>query len=333
MAEIESKPFREAAASWLETRTPFISPRTFFDYTKYIKTLSLFFGEQRLNEITAEHLRAYQKVRLTCASARKVNQECGIIQQIRKRLGTWGDIAGDYQPLPVSYESPGRALDERQQSRLLQAAASKPHWEMAYLFAVVSVNTTAGPQEVWTLRHQNVDLVEGTFRIQPEGAKNMHRARLIPLNPVAFAAMDRIIELAKRRGSFEPHHYIFPFRVRGNAYSGIYDPNKHCTTCKSAWKALTHAADLPGLRPYDLRHTAITTILQNADVSEETVKAIAGHVSQRILKTYSHIRIDAKRAALDALVRKPVQTADRPAKKKASRGVKITKTGGHEIAK
>jgi len=61
------------------------------------------------------------------------------------------------------------------------------------------------------------------------------------------------------------------------------------------------AANLKGLRPYDLRHTAITDILQNPDVSEETAKAIAGHISDKILKTYSHIRISAKRTALDAL--------------------------------
>ena len=37
--------------------------------------------------------------------------------------------------------------------------------------------------------------------------------------------------------------------------------------------------------------------------SEQTIKAIAGHVSQRMLDRYSHIRLEAKRAALEALSR------------------------------
>ena len=99
-------------------------------------------------------------------------------------------------------------------------------------------------------------------------------------------------------------HYLFPFRINGNAYGGTYDPRRHQTTCKTAWKKLTVAANLPGLRPYDCRHCAITNLLQNPDVSEETVKAIAGHVSPEILKTYSHIRMECKQAPLDALVKK-----------------------------
>ncbi len=40
--------------------------------------------------------------------------------------------------------------------------------------------------------------------------------------------------------------------------------------------------------------------------SEQTIMAIAGHVSRKMLERYSHIRMEAKRAALEALTgRKP----------------------------
>jgi integrase len=172
---------------------------------------------------------------------------------------------------------------------------------MALLFAIISVNTTAGPKECWTLRHQDINLEERSLRVQPDGAKNRHRVRIIPLNDAAFAAVLRVIELARQRGSVFPHHFIFPFRLAGNAWCGRYDPERHCTTCKLAWRQLTAAAGLAGLRPYDMRHTAITDLLSLPEASEETVKAIAGHISDRILKTYSHIRMDTKRAALAAL--------------------------------
>jgi len=63
---------------------------------------------------------------------------------------------------------------------------------------------------------------------------------------------------------------------------------------------------LSTLRPYDLRHHAITRLLENPDISEQTVKDIAGHVSKHILERYSHIRMAKKRDALDALCKKPM---------------------------
>jgi integrase len=294
-------PLEQAAAVWLETRRPFLAPRTLKDYQEYIRTLAKFFGEMRFSEIDAEQIRAYQQMRITTAGSGRINQECGIIQQILKRIGRWSEVEPDFQPLPVTKDRPGRALDDHQRDRLFRVAASKPHWEMALLFAIISVNTTAGPKECWTLRHQDINLEERYLRVQPDGAKNRHRIRIIPLNDAALGAVQRAIELAHERGSVLPHHFIFPFRLAGNAWYGRYDPERHCTTCKSAWRKLTAAAGLAGLRPYDMRHTAITDLLSLPEASEETVKAIAGHISDRILKTYSHIRMDTKRAALAAL--------------------------------
>jgi len=54
------------------------------------------------------------------------------------------------------------------------------------------------------------------------------------------------------------------------------------------------------LRFHDLRHHAITELAEG-QASEQTIRSIAGHVSQKMLEHYSHIRLDAKRTALDAL--------------------------------
>jgi integrase len=198
---------------------------------------------------------------------------------MHKRIGRWKEI--HYEPLPAQRSQRGRALTDQEYDRLFRIAGSRATWEMAYLFAMISVNTSAGPKEVFTLRLQDVDLAGRTIRMQPEGPKPVHRVRIIPLNDTAFAAIQRALELPKQRGSVLPEHYLFPFRVKGNSHSGTYDPTRHCTTCKGAWHELTERAGLKGLRPYDLRHTIITDMLQNPDISEETVKAIAGHVAKR----------------------------------------------------
>jgi len=43
------------------------------------------------------------------------------------------------------------------------------------------------------------------------------------------------------------------------------------------------------------------TKLAEGQASDQTIKAIAGHVSQRMLEHYSRIRMEAKRRALDAI--------------------------------
>ena len=58
------------------------------------------------------------------------------------------------------------------------------------------------------------------------------------------------------------------------------------------------AADLKGFRFHDLRHTTITELAE-AGASDATLMAIAGHVTRRMLEHYSHVRMQAKRAAVD----------------------------------
>jgi hypothetical protein len=43
------------------------------------------------------------------------------------------------------------------------------------------------------------------------------------------------------------------------------------------------------------------TKLAESQASEQTLMAISGHVSRRMIEHYSHIRMEAKRAALDAI--------------------------------
>ncbi len=54
---------------------------------------------------------------------------------------------------------------------------------------------------------------------------------------------------------------------------------------------------------HDLWHHAITKLTES-QASDTTVMAIAGHVSPKVLAHYSHVRLQAKRTALDALVMK-----------------------------
>jgi hypothetical protein len=165
---LTQSPCAEAASLWLESRRPYLSPRTFHDYKGYIKILNGYFGEMRLTEIGPDEIRAYQRMRMARAGASCINKECSVLQQMLKRIGRWPEIAANYQPLALPKESPHRALTPLEEDRLYRIGAANPKWEVAYCAFVLSINTTCGPGE---LRHVvKRSAVEALERIAPRSA-------------------------------------------------------------------------------------------------------------------------------------------------------------------
>ena len=76
---------------------------------------------------------------------------------------------------------------------------------------------------------------------------------------------------------------------------------------RTAWRRAVKDAGL-GIRFHDLRYTCITKLAEG-QASEQTLMSIAGDLSRKMLEHYSHIRMAAKRVALDAIA-KPVFEVD-----------------------
>jgi len=83
------------------------------------------------------------------------------------------------------------------------------------------------------------------------------------------------------------------------------DPSLPIKSWRSAWRAALKRSSLQ-IRFHDLRHTCITKLAES-QASEHTLMAIAGHVSRKMIEHYSHIRLEAKRTALDAISAQPLQ--------------------------
>ena len=127
--------------------------------------------------------------------------------------------------------------------------------------------------------------------------------RIIPLNETATWALKELLKRAQWLKASESERYLFPaFRYRhtkeNTPIGAGYDPTRRMVSWRSSWRTLTIKAGLKGLRFHDLRHHSITEL---AEVPEQTLKAIASHVSQEMLEHYSHVRMQAKRTAVEAL--------------------------------
>jgi integrase len=90
----------------------------------------------------------------------------------------------------------------------------------------------------------------------------------------------------------------------GTPDRGRIDPSRPIKSWRSAWRAALKRTGLQ-LRFHDLRHTCITKLAES-QASEQTLMAIAGHVSRKMIEHYSHIRMEAKRGATDAIVERGV---------------------------
>ena len=306
--------FREAAPIWFEAHRQHVGTGTARDYGQCIRSLLAFFAELPLAQIHIGHFEQYQRMRSTGtgdlrrAGASRVNHELNTLSQILNRAGLWAPLAPHYKPMKLPKATVGCALAVEDEERLFRMAATNPRWKLAYCCSLITANTTAGPAEIANLRLGDIigDTASMAIRIE-EGVKNKHRRRTIPLNEPAAWAVRMLLKRAQKIGATAPEHYLLPHRAR-NGEQG-FDVTRHIYSWRTAWNKLRVAARLPYLRMYDLRHHAITRLLEDEEVSERTVIELAGHVSRAMLERYSHIRMRTKREAVDALAKKGTNLA------------------------
>jgi integrase len=280
---------------WLNERRQLRSLNTWKTETHLVKSLLAAMAEKKLCDISTDDIKVYQAARSGSVSAPTVNRELRILRSILKQYKLWARLADEYGQLREDSPGPGRALTPDEERKLFQTAASRPGWEAAYYAALVAANTTARGCELRGLRLVDIDLDKGVVQIRRSTTKTDAGCRVIPLNSTSRWAVARLLERAQTLGASAPEHCLFPACERGRI--DVTSPQK---TWRTAWRSLTKKAGLAGLRFHDLRHHSITKLAE-AGVPDQTLMAIAGHVSREMLEHYSHIRQQAKRDAVEAI--------------------------------
>jgi integrase len=285
----------EALDAYIESRRLFSAPKTYVTDRERSGSLRKALGNVRLKRVTAEMIAEYQTQRMAKGvSGRTVNLEVGLLRRVLKRNRQWARLADDIQMLPERPKE-ARVLLPEEKADLLRTAALKPQWMVAHCAAILALNTTMRGCELKGLRWKNVDLFERTVMVRRQTTKTDAGWRVIPLNRDAVMALSELRTRAEKIGSADPEHYVFPA-----CQNGHIDPNKPMKTWRTAWRSLTKAAGLKGFRFHDLRHHCVTELSEGGH-SDQVIMSIAGHVSREMLEHYSHIRLAAKRRALEAL--------------------------------
>jgi integrase len=293
--------FSEAADQFLADRIAHLAARSIQTEKERMRPLKAYLGAIPLMRISADLVRQYVAQRKSQGMSNKtVNLELSVLRGVLKRAKRWQLMADDIKPLPVRH-CVGRALSHEEKARLIKAAGERPDWENARLAMTLALNTTMRSCELKGLRWRDVNLMDRLLSVQRGFTKTDAGERIIPLNGSAWAAIRELWDRAKALGGASPDHFVFPACENKHI-----DPMRPMKSWRSAWRNLTRCAGLAGLRFHDLRHHAITE-LSESNASEQTIMSIAGHLSRQMLEHYSHVRLEAKRNALDALSAKPAK--------------------------
>jgi integrase len=260
-----------------------------------LESVKKHFGDVRLSMITRELIEGFQATRRAAgASSRTVNMDIGALRQVLKRFRHWRRLEDDVKMLTESGGAPiGRVLSADEQKRLFETAQANPEWQHVYCAAVLAGNTSMRGVEVKHLRRRDFDRERRVIDIRD--SKNETSKRKIPLNEPAFAALVQMMARADQLGHLHPDHYLWCANQHHK-----FDPHSPMKKFDGAWRSLRDAAELPGLRFHDLRHTVVTELLE-AGEADHVVESITGHLSRKMLEHYSHIRLKAKKDALDRL--------------------------------
>ncbi|WP_158944975.1 site-specific integrase [Granulicella sp. S190] len=290
-------------------------------FAKYaIGHLCRHLGAKMLVQIDATVVTEYQTKRLEEKSAPKsVNDEVGMLLRI---MSDRGDLLRNelkrkkLLKLKVG-EQPGKAFDVAEKDRMLQAA-EKSRSPLILPALTLALNAGMRDAEIKTTRWSQVDFAKLILTVG-QSKTDAGTGRTIPLNSEILPALLKHAKwYTTKFGELRPEWFVFPFGRRGHM-----DPTRSVTSLKTAWNGVRATAKVQG-RWHDARHTLITELAESG-AGNETIKAIAGHVSQQMLDRYSHIRTEAKRSALEDVVtrRHTIRRARSAAAEKAAQAVAV----------
>jgi integrase len=251
-------------------------------------------GKVRLTDIdgraVAHWLAAKRDEGLAPATVIKIKAIFGRSFELGMR---WGIAGCDKNPVRGVQSKPlnnarERFLSTEEAKRLLATAAKSRNSQLASVVGLLLL-TGMRVSELLSTRWENVKVDQRSLYIP---TSKTGRSRHVPLARAAVAIIER---LPHAEGAV----FLFP---------SPKDPTKHLTTIKHGWQTARDAADLPGLRIHDLRHSA-ASFMVNSGVDLFAVGKVLGHANVASSARYSHLAQDTLLAAVEAGAAKQIQTA------------------------
>jgi integrase len=293
--EQQRKTIQEAAGEFLEDYRAKHQSATFAEYA--LGHVSSLLGGSLVMEITPNVVKRYQADRLKeKAGAKTINDEVQLLLRLCGEQGALirATLHRDKALKLTLPPSPGRPYSADEKARLLEEALKLRTPQMRAALAL-DLNTGLRDKELREIRWEQIDLIDKKTLTVGKSKTEAGTGRIIPLNETALAALvEHATWYTRRFGECRPEWYVFAF---GKPLPK--DPTRPITSFKTAWTKVREKAGVKG-RWHDNRHTLVTELAESG-AGDEVIMSIAGHVSRAMLSRYSHVRMEAKRRALDEI--------------------------------
>jgi integrase len=265
-----------------------------------IKHLRAHFGDPLAREISSEDVVSYSTERHRARAGNgTINVELGALRRAF-RLGQQRDRIAKVPRISLLKPPPARAgFVEREQLELILAALPA---EMRPLVLTAFITGWRMRSELLTRTWRHVDFAgEGWLSLDP-GEGKTGKGRTFPftdeLRAVLTAQLTRAAEIALRTGRAPATVF---FGAEGRPLRGV----------RAAWLQAVAAAGCPGLRPHDLRRSAVREF-ERAGVARSTSMEYTGHRSQSVFDRYAISDSKSLREGAEKLNRSRAQSGHSP---------------------
>lgn len=316
-----------AADEWLDMKKATLAPRSVVIEKANLAHLLPELGRKLICDLDARDIARYQQKRLDEeASPKTVNLEVGTLRAILKRSGQWARLQPEVKML-ATRDDIGRAITTEEETALLQAC-SQSRSRSLVPFVTLAIETGARYGTIRTLEWGSVDFENRCLKWGKDKTA-AGTGRIVPLSQRAVAALSFWATHFPER---KPEHYVFPSERYGAAgdkfCAKAYDvnPSKPIGSIKEAWEAarLRAARILKGetgetdantetepkeaiaplaCRFHDLRHTAVSRMLNNGVPIAKVAKIVGWSTSTMVLMAarYGHFSLNELRDAVESI--------------------------------
>ena len=275
--------------------TPTKRPSTQVNEKKRSELLKKRLGRHSLVSLTPDVVAKYRDGRLAEGkSPSTVRLELALLGHLYTvAIKEWG-LGLVYNPVAnIRRPSPGAGSNRRpswsEMRRMLRACDSHSNPMLGWIVRI-ALYTAMRQGEILSLTRDQVDLTRRIVRLNE--TKN-GSARTVPLSRRAVGVFRQAL--------------LHPVRPTDTALIFFGEPGRDGTRrpycINKVWANALERAQIANLRFHDLRHEAISQLVEKG-LSDQEVAAISGHKSMQMLKRYTHLRAEDLVARLDVAHRR-----------------------------
>jgi integrase len=297
-----------ALKRYLSDITPTKKPTTQRGETSKAKKLIEHLGKYSLAALSADIIAGYRDKRLNepsrggTISNNTVRLELALLSHLYTvAIQEWG-LGLTFNPvLNIRKPSPGegrnRRLSPNEERRLLAAVNNHSNPMLGWIVGI-ALETGMRSTEIASLRRPQVDIERRIVKLT-DTKNDSHR--IVPLSKRATELFKAAMGNPARPTDCNLVFFGEPGR----------DKKRRPYTFTKIWRTLVKKLELPDFRFHDLRHEAVSRLVEGG-LSDQEVSAISGHKSMQMLKRYTHLRSEDLVKRIDKIKKPKRETLAKP---------------------